>query len=125
MRGFASATRVAEAAPRIATVERSLSARPPAAVYVDYLQNVRGKSVAAAYSVRAKPGATVSTPLDWDEVDAGLDPRDFTIDTLPPRIAERGDRWGEAMRRRNSLAAIRAVVDGGPATSRARRRARR
>ena len=67
------ATRVAEAHPRDATVERSVKARPPAAVYVDYLQNVKGKSVAGAYCVRAKPGATVShaTSVEGVERPAG------------------------------------------------------
>ena len=115
------ATRVAEASPQIATVERTVSARPAGAVYVDYLQNVRAKSVAAAYCLRAKPGATVSAPLDWQEVGAGLDPRDFTVDTMPTRLAERGDLWVEGMRRRNSLAAIRAVLEGGSGGRRGRR----
>ncbi|HEU4562999.1 MAG TPA: non-homologous end-joining DNA ligase, partial [Gemmatimonadaceae bacterium] len=104
------ATRVAEAHPRIATVERSLDDRPPGAVYVDFLQNARGKSVAAAYSVRAKPGATVSTPLDWGEVGPALDPHAFTILSVPERIAARGDLWREGMRRRNPARAVRAAL---------------
>ena len=119
------ATRVAEAGPRIATVERTVSARSAGAVYVDYLQNVRGKSIAAAYCLRAKPGATVSAPLDWTEVGDGLDPGDFTVDTMPARLAERGDLWDEGMRRRNTLGAIRAVVEGGSAAPRAGRSVRR
>jgi bifunctional non-homologous end joining protein LigD len=92
-------------------VERSVKARPPATVYVDYLQNVKGKSVAAAYCVRAKPGATVSTPLGWDELEPGLDPRDFTIQSVPGRLATVGDIWSSALRRRNSAAAVRAAAD--------------
>ncbi|MEJ7811761.1 MAG: DNA ligase D [Gemmatimonadaceae bacterium] len=128
------ATRVVRANPRIATVERTVSARAPGAVYVDYLQNVRGKSVAAAYCVRAKPGATASAPLDWSELGPDLDPRDFTIETLPARLAERGDLWAAAMARRNTLRTIRAVTsesggpeddtdDATPKRTRARRRA--
>ncbi len=105
------ATRVAAKHPREATVERSVKARPPATVYVDYLQNVEGKSVAAAYCVRAKPGATVSTPLGWDELDERLDPRDFTIESVPARLATLGDVWGAALRRRNTAAAIRAAAN--------------
>jgi bifunctional non-homologous end joining protein LigD len=105
------ATRVAEAHPKEATVERSVKARPPAAVYVDYLQNVKGKSVAGAYCVRARPGATVSTPLQWKELKESLDPREFTIATVPQRIVKLGDIWGSAIKTRNSTAAIRAAAD--------------
>jgi bifunctional non-homologous end joining protein LigD len=100
------ATRVAARAPSIATIERSVSARPVDAIYVDYLQNIRAKTVAAAYSVRAKPGATVSTPLEWKEVESGLDPRDFTIETVPDRLRRRGDIWGRIMKKGNSVHAL-------------------
>jgi bifunctional non-homologous end joining protein LigD len=105
------ATRVAESHPRDATVERSVKARPPAAVYVDYLQNVKGKSVAAAYCVRAKPGAMVSTPLQWKELNGSLDPRELTIETVPGRIVKLGDIWSSALKTRNTAAAIRAAAD--------------
>jgi hypothetical protein len=62
------ATRVARARPKIATVERMVKRRPRGTVYVDYLQNILGKTVAGVYAVRAKPGGTVSTPLSWDEL---------------------------------------------------------
>jgi bifunctional non-homologous end joining protein LigD len=105
------ATRVAESHPRDATVERSVKARPPAAVYVDYLQNVKGKSVAGAYCVRAKPGATVSTPLQWKELNASLDPRELTIETVPARIVKLGDIWSSALKTRNTASAIRSAAD--------------
>lgn len=60
-------------------------------VYLDYLQNRGGQTLAAPYSVRPRPGATVSTPLSWDEVRIGLNPGSFTIRTMPARLAERGD----------------------------------
>jgi bifunctional non-homologous end joining protein LigD len=104
------ATRVAERHPKIATVERTVSERPPRAVYVDYLQNVQGKSVAGVYSVRAKPGATVSTPLRWRELEEGLDPREFTIETVPPRIGKLGCVWAEAMARKNPAGVIKRIV---------------
>jgi bifunctional non-homologous end joining protein LigD len=97
------ATQVAERWPRIATVERWVNARPRGAVYVDYLQNIRGKTVAGVYSVRARPQPTVSTPLEWDEVDEHLTPEAFTVDTVPDRLVERGDLWARGMRRPNSL----------------------
>jgi bifunctional non-homologous end joining protein LigD len=104
---------VAELRPDIATVERSLDARPPGAVYVDYLQNARGKSVAAAYSVRAKPGATVSMPLEWREVGPSLDPHAFTVRTVPALAARRSFPWREALRRRNPARALRAALGRG------------
>jgi len=104
------ATRVANAHAREATVERTVAARPKATVYVDYLQNVLGKSVAAAYAVRARPGATVSTPLEWNELTPKLDPRDFTIETVGERFARVGDIWSLALANRNTSAALKALT---------------
>ena len=64
--------------------------RDPASIFVDYNQNARDHTIAAAYSVRGVPEAVVSTPVDWAEI-ADADPRDFTIATVPARFAERGD----------------------------------
>ena len=97
------ARRVAERHPKIATVERSVGARPRGAIYVDYLQNIRGKTVAGVYSARAESHPTVSTPLAWNELTSDLDPTDFTIDVVPDRIRERGDLWAKGMRRPNTL----------------------
>jgi bifunctional non-homologous end joining protein LigD len=88
------ATRVAKRDPAIATVERSVAKRAPGTVYVDYLQNIVAKPVAAAYCARATPAATVSTPLAWDELTDDLDPAAFTIATVPARLARVGDLWG-------------------------------
>jgi bifunctional non-homologous end joining protein LigD len=87
------ATVVAAKHPKAATVERTVKKRPRATVYVDFLQNILGKTLATAYSARASEFAGVSTPLTWDEVDAGVDPRDFTIVTAPARFREVGDLW--------------------------------
>lgn len=100
------ATKVAEAHPKVATIERSVKARGATTVYVDYLQNIIGKTVAAAYSARANPDALVSTPIDWKELTDDLDPRDFTIETAPARFTEVGDIWAAAMKKRNSLKAL-------------------
>jgi bifunctional non-homologous end joining protein LigD len=97
------ATAVADRHPKEATVIRAVKARPPAAVYVDYLQNIRGKTVAGVYSARANAGATVSTPLKWEEIKPGLSPADFTIDNVPARIAKVGDLWAKGMKKVNDL----------------------
>jgi bifunctional non-homologous end joining protein LigD len=75
--------------PRISTVERVISARG-GRVYLDYLQNGHGKLLVAPFSVRPLPGAPVSTPLEWREVTAGLEPRAFTMKTVPERMSELG-----------------------------------
>lgn len=90
------ATMVAQKHPAQATVERAVQARGRT-VYVDYLQNIRGKSLACAYSARGSVFAGVSTPLRWDEVDAGLDPRDITIANAPARFADVGDLWAPVL----------------------------
>ncbi|HET6834397.1 MAG TPA: non-homologous end-joining DNA ligase [Acidimicrobiales bacterium] len=64
--------------------------RDPAALFVDYNQNARDHTMAAAYSVRGFPDATVSAPITWDEVDA-VEPNDLTVATVPQRFAELGD----------------------------------
>jgi bifunctional non-homologous end joining protein LigD len=87
------ATVVAARHPKVATVERKVKARGRGTVYVDFLQNILGKTLATAYSARATEFAGVSTPLTWEEVEAGIDPRDFTIVTAPDRFADVGDLW--------------------------------
>ncbi|HTZ27995.1 MAG TPA: non-homologous end-joining DNA ligase [Streptosporangiaceae bacterium] len=96
--GFADVRRAAYAFAR--EVERRVPSdvtttwwrkdRDPTMLFVDYNQNARDHTMASAYSVRGVPEATVSTPITWDEID-GVDPRDFTIATVPARFAELGD----------------------------------
>ena len=74
-------------------------------VFLDYNQNAKDRTVAAAYSVRAKPDARVSAPLTWDEIDA-CDPRDFTLATMPRRFAEVGDRHAGIDRQPCSLVSL-------------------
>ena len=64
--------------------------RDPRKLFVDYNQNARDHTIAAAYSVRGLPDGRVSAPIRWDEVD-DADPRDFTMATMPARFAELGD----------------------------------
>ena len=88
------ATVIASRHPRAATIERSVRARPRGTVYVDFLQNILGKTLATAYSARASDFAGVSTPLRWEELDEKVDPHDFTITTAPARFRQAGDLWG-------------------------------
>ena len=93
-------------APKIATIERSLKNRNPRQVYVDYMQNARGKSIAAPYSVRAQPGATVSAPVDWKEVENGkINPHDFTMQNMDTRISRVGDLFELVLSGRQNLGA--------------------
>jgi bifunctional non-homologous end joining protein LigD len=85
-------TMVAERHPKEATIERSIKARGRR-IYVDYMQNVLGKTLASAYSARASEFAGVSTPITWEEVEEGVSPRDFTVANFDQRIKEAGDVW--------------------------------
>lgn len=76
--------------PEFTSTERNPSARKKQ-IYLDYLQNVKGKTLASVYSVRPRPGATVSTPLEWKEVKPGLHPSQFTIKNVPERVRKKGD----------------------------------
>ncbi|HEX8097634.1 MAG TPA: non-homologous end-joining DNA ligase, partial [Pyrinomonadaceae bacterium] len=97
------ATEVARRAPKIATVERALAEREKQQVYVDWMQNARGKSVAAPYTVRAKPKATVSMPLAWDEIEGGVKISDFTVKNVPKLVEKRGDAWEDFFGGRQAL----------------------
>ncbi len=72
-------------------------------VYIDYLQNSKGQTVAAPYSVRPTKTASISTPLHWDEVKPGLDPNDFTIKTMRKRLKRVGDLWKPVLAEGNDI----------------------
>lgn len=76
--------------PKFTSVERSLSKRGNK-IYVDYMQNRRGQTIASPYSLRPVEGATVSTPLEWNEVKRGLRPSNFTIKNIFSRLEKKGD----------------------------------
>jgi bifunctional non-homologous end joining protein LigD len=78
--------------PDLATVQRAVSKRG-ARVYLDFLQNRRGATVASAYSVRPRAGATISAPLSWKELEQEIIPEDFTLRTMTARLATVGDLW--------------------------------
>jgi bifunctional non-homologous end joining protein LigD len=86
---LALAREVERRAPAIATSKWWKEERH--GVFVDYNQNAKDRTVASAYSVRPKPGAPVSAPLNWDEVPSA-EPGDFTLATMPARFASVGDR---------------------------------
>jgi bifunctional non-homologous end joining protein LigD len=82
--------------PKSTSVVRSPTKRQKR-VYLDFLQNRQGQTLAAPYSVRPVPGAVVSTPLSWSEVKPGLDPTQFTIRTLPKRLEHVLDLWSPVL----------------------------
>jgi bifunctional non-homologous end joining protein LigD len=99
------------------TLQRTIAKRDPAAVYLDYVQVGRGKTYVVPYSVRARDGAPVSTPLEWSEVEAfarkrgATMPSDafaaFTMSTAPKRLKSRGDPWaGTAWKKQRLEGAI-------------------
>jgi bifunctional non-homologous end joining protein LigD len=99
---------VARELAEIATVERSLAERG-GKVYIDFGQNRKGQTVVPPYVVRPVRGATVSTPLAWDELEGDLHPSHFTLQNVPERIERLGDLF---------RAVLTAPQDLGPAIDR-------
>ncbi len=93
--------------PREVTLEWA-SHKRTGKIFLDINQNARSRNVAAAFSPRARPGAPVSTPLRWDELD-GFYPTDATVLTAPARFAETGDRWAGILDARQDLGALLGV----------------
>jgi bifunctional non-homologous end joining protein LigD len=99
---------IARSYPTLATTQWSKAKRR--GVLIDANQNGEGKTIASVYSVRPRPGAPVSTPLRWDEVKAGLDPAQFTMDVVQRRIAQHGDLFEGVLTTRQRLNdALRAL----------------
>ena len=104
-------------------------------ILVDTGRNNMGATFAAVYAVRAKPGAPVSAPCTWEEIERGdVSPQTFTLRTMAKRIGDAGDLWGDMHRRRRSLSpaiarlqrlAAEAPQDTGPPARLGRLRARR
>ncbi|MFC2159925.1 DNA ligase D [Actinomycetota bacterium] len=82
--------------PSLTSIKRSPERRHNK-VYIDFLQNRKGQTIASAYSVRPRPGATVSAPLFWDEVTDRLDPSKFNIKNMIKRLDKYGDIWKEIL----------------------------
>jgi bifunctional non-homologous end joining protein LigD len=99
---------VAAGRPDLVSIERMVANRKKGRVYLDYLQNGMGKSVAGPYSVRARPGATVSAPLEWEEVRRKqIRPADFTIKNIKARLRRKGDLLAPMLKKRQTI--VRAV----------------
>jgi bifunctional non-homologous end joining protein LigD len=92
------AQETARRCPDKATIERTIALRTPEQVYVDWMQNARGKTMAAPYGARARPGATVSMPLTWDELPAAKI-SDFTI----RNAMERPEAWKDFFDKRQTI----------------------
>jgi bifunctional non-homologous end joining protein LigD len=90
-------TMVNEMLPEFTSMDRNLKKRGDKKIYLDHLQNRRGQTLACAYSLRPKKGATVSTPLEWKEVKKGLHPSAFTINTILKRVQKKGDIFKEVL----------------------------
>jgi len=88
----------------VATVERSKRKRGRGMIYVDHMQNARGKSVVAPYSVRPRAGATISAPLEWSEVERKkIEIADFDIRNILKRIERKGDLFRPVLRKKQKL----------------------
>jgi bifunctional non-homologous end joining protein LigD len=107
----ALAVELASRHPRLLTSEYRVANRPRGRVLVDYNQNRWGSTLASIYSVRPRPKATVSTPVTWDEVEAGIRMEDFRLDNVRARLAKVGDLWKPlfAARGRANLATFMRV----------------
>ena len=86
--------------PALITAEYRVAKRPRGRILVDYNQNAWGRTLASIYSVRPRPEATVSTPVSWEEIEAGIRLEDFTVRTVPARVAKLGDLWKPLLRTR-------------------------
>jgi bifunctional non-homologous end joining protein LigD len=89
--------------PKLITAEYRIANRPENHVLVDYNQNAWGRTLASVYSARPKPHATVSAPVEWEEIERGIRIEDFRIDNMPARLAEKGDLFKPLLAKRGRL----------------------
>ncbi|HEY2819601.1 MAG TPA: DNA ligase D [Candidatus Acidoferrum sp.] len=94
---------VASENPKLTTFERTVSKRPKGRILIDALQNASGKPLACAYSVRAFPKATVSTPLSPEELSTNISAEQFTLRNFNDRFAKVGDLWSDFWKNRQTL----------------------
>jgi bifunctional non-homologous end joining protein LigD len=103
--------------PELVTARYRIADRPRNRVLVDYNQNAWGKTLASVYSVRPRPGATVSTPVTWEEIEEGIETEDFDIESVPERVAELGDLWAPLLSHRSRFDLV-TLLEGERATRR-------
>ncbi len=89
------ASEIAQRVPAIATVERAIVKRKKEQVYVDWMQNARGKSLASVFTARAKPKATVSMPLTWKQIEQGVKISDFTVRNVLALLKKKSNPWSD------------------------------
>ena len=106
----AIASVVVDRLPEYATITRVVGRRKPHEVYIDFLQNVRGKTVASVYSPRPRPGAPVSTPLKWEEFKKPIDPKAFTIKTIFKRLEKYGELFEKSLTDRQDISGFLNVL---------------
>jgi bifunctional non-homologous end joining protein LigD len=94
------AVELARLKPDLITAEYRVKKRPAGRVLVDYNQNAWGRTLASVYSPRPTPRASVSAPLTWSELEAGVGIEDFRIDNMPARLAQLGDLWAPLLEQR-------------------------
>jgi bifunctional non-homologous end joining protein LigD len=97
------ASEIAQRVPKMATVERTIAKRKSDQVYVDWMQNARGKSLAAVFTARAKPKATVSMPLTWKQIEQGVKISDFTVKNVPALLKKKAHAWSDFFNQRQTL----------------------
>ncbi|MBC7849439.1 MAG: DNA ligase D [Chitinophagaceae bacterium] len=105
------ASLVQEQLPETTTLERSLKKRGPR-IYIDYLQNRSSQTLASVYSLRPVPGASVSTPLEWKEVNHKLHPSQFTIDNIFKRLEKKGDLFLSVLNSSTNIEKAMKVLGG-------------
>jgi len=98
--------------PKITTLERSLQKRDDKKIYLDYLQNRTGQTLASVYSIRPKEGASVSMPLEWEELKPGLRPTDFNIHNALERIKEKGDLFKPVLGKGIDIMKVLELLEG-------------
>ena len=109
--GHIIASLVNEQLPKITSLERSLKKRGQK-IYIDFLQNRSSQTLACAYSLRPKPGATASTPLEWKEVNHKLHPSQFTISNMAERLKKKGDLFAPVLKEGVNLQKALKILNG-------------
>ncbi len=109
--------------PDVITAEYRIAKRPVGRVLVDYNQNAWGKTLASVYSVRATARATVSTPVTFDEIEAGIEIEDFRLDNVRDRFVQVGDLWAPMRKTTGRLDMTRFIPEKPAKKPRATKRA--